>query len=587
MAKKGRGNGSGKARGGLPLKLDKIVRDVSDGRPVREVLEDLDSYRGRVRGDPEARSILQLTGNLLRKGQVQVERWPNVFPSMLFNRLLGHPYKGAPLDAVRFVRLTGIEPHKSGLCLRHALEPVYQGPHLGPRHNGKITALAALSGDLVLSASRDRTVRLWNLLTGKNQLLVPRQAEEVSAMVAVTADLVMAVRSSGIPELWHLQRNNRGEVQLSSIDTGTPVKSVTALCSIGNGDLILGDKSGALIHWNPRLITPLRLGGGHRAAVATCIVLPQTRQILSGGEDGLLLLQEPAARGAIHILQNFQNAIRGLTADGLGVLYVTTKDNLFALDQNGEIQAKKRISSPVRAITPCSNIGILTSHQDHSLRHFLPPCLETVVVAAGQSAFGPVLTVGDAVVLGDDVGNIWILDAQKGCIAPAPTPGPTSTTPAPPVKLFVSYSHRDDVAFSRVVKVAIALLENDGLVSESWTDHKIKPGEVWEEKLWKELESSDVVVLMTSMTSLTSDFCRRERDRALEMHESGQATVANIVISKCPWKKKLGHIQSLPMSTAAHPEVKPVNKWRDRNDASYAVYKGLKDLIIERMKMKR
>ena len=75
-------------------------------------------------------------------------------------------------------------------------------------------------------------------------------------------------------------------------------------------------------------------------------------------------------------------------------------------------------------------------------------------------------------------------------------------------KLFISYSHRDKDWFERFERMLkpVANAENLCVV---WSDKEIKPGEPWDDKITRALESSKIALLLVSSSFLASDYVNK------------------------------------------------------------------------------
>ena len=73
------------------------------------------------------------------------------------------------------------------------------------------------------------------------------------------------------------------------------------------------------------------------------------------------------------------------------------------------------------------------------------------------------------------------------------------------MKVFVSYSHRDE-KFLDALERHCSLLRSQGLIS-FWHDRKILPGEEWDRKIDEELELASIILLMVSENFMASDYC--------------------------------------------------------------------------------
>lgn len=147
------------------------------------------------------------------------------------------------------------------------------------------------------------------------------------------------------------------------------------------------------------------------------------------------------------------------------------------------------------------------------------------------------------------------------------------STIRPSVRLFYSYSHKDEKLRERL-EVHLAALRRQGLIEE-WHDRKITAGREWKNDIDGQLETADVILLLVSPDFLASDYAYdKELRRALDRHRSGEARVVPIILRHSDWQETpIGALQALP------PEGRPVAGRGDR--AWMEVAKGLREVIKE------
>jgi len=113
-----------------------------------------------------------------------------------------------------------------------------------------------------------------------------------------------------------------------------------------------------------------------------------------------------------------------------------------------------------------------------------------------------------------------------------------------PATIFVSYSHKDKDVADRLVE-HMSGLRIDGLAT--WHDRMISPGADWASDIHHALETADLLLFLTSASSLSSDYCvGTEWKRAKERYDEGTLLIVPVILSPCDWRPLLGHIQKLP-----------------------------------------
>lgn len=96
-------------------------------------------------------------------------------------------------------------------------------------------------------------------------------------------------------------------------------------------------------------------------------------------------------------------------------------------------------------------------------------------------------------------------------------------------KLFLSYSHKDE-PFRNELEVHLAALQKHGVI-DVWHDRKLNAGSEFDNAIKKELEDSDIILLLISQYFIASEYCYAvEMTRALQKHAEH---ASNVVVSSC------------------------------------------------------
>jgi tetratricopeptide (TPR) repeat protein len=147
-----------------------------------------------------------------------------------------------------------------------------------------------------------------------------------------------------------------------------------------------------------------------------------------------------------------------------------------------------------------------------------------------------------------------------------------------PIKLFYSYSHKDETLKDKLV-THLAVLKRQGLIEE-WNDRQIGAGDEWKGEIDEHLEEADIVLLLVSPDFIASDYCYDiEMTRALARHDGGDARVIPVILKRTPrWTKTpFGKLQALPNDGA------PVTgrKWKNQGEALGDIADGIAAVVEE------
>jgi hypothetical protein len=150
----------------------------------------------------------------------------------------------------------------------------------------------------------------------------------------------------------------------------------------------------------------------------------------------------------------------------------------------------------------------------------------------------------------------------------------------PEIKLFCSYSHRDEALRDELAK-HLKLFERQGLV-RSWHDRKIGAGDLWQEAIDRGLREADIILLLISADFLASDYCFDiEMKKALDRHAAGEALVIPVILRPVDWRATpFGKLQALPA------DGRPVTTFENLDIALEQVAQGIRR-AIEGLREKR
>lgn len=149
-----------------------------------------------------------------------------------------------------------------------------------------------------------------------------------------------------------------------------------------------------------------------------------------------------------------------------------------------------------------------------------------------------------------------------------------------PVDLFYSYAHEDE-ALRDELAGHLKIMERRGVI-RPWHDRCLTPGEQWDGKIHKSLQSADLVLLLISSDFIDSDYIwSQELAVAMKRHERGETSVIPVMlravdITGAPFEK----LQGLPT------DFRPVTSWPNRDEAWTDVAKGIRK-TVEQIQVKQ
>lgn len=137
---------------------------------------------------------------------------------------------------------------------------------------------------------------------------------------------------------------------------------------------------------------------------------------------------------------------------------------------------------------------------------------------------------------------------------------PSRSDSVKPVKIFLSYSYRDE-RLKKQLDSHLGPMDRRGDL-QIWHEQKILAGENRDREISKHFEEADIILCLISPNFISSDYCYTiELPRALAKKKSGEARVIPILLRDVDWQKtpfgELG-LQVLPRD--GKPIARPYNR---------------------------
>jgi TIR domain/Effector-associated domain 11 len=142
-----------------------------------------------------------------------------------------------------------------------------------------------------------------------------------------------------------------------------------------------------------------------------------------------------------------------------------------------------------------------------------------------------------------------------------------------PLKVFISYSHKDE-EWKSELDMHLAAMKRQGLI-EVWQDRQIIPGAEWDSEIKQRLEGSHLILFMLSVGFMNSEYIwNTEVPIAMDLYHSGKAKIVPIFtkeidIKGSPFEK----IQGLPR------DAKFMVSQPNRDQIVAAVAKELREVV--------
>jgi hypothetical protein len=157
--------------------------------------------------------------------------------------------------------------------------------------------------------------------------------------------------------------------------------------------------------------------------------------------------------------------------------------------------------------------------------------------------------------------------------------GETSEVSSRSLKVFISYSHKDE-EFKDDLVTMLAGLQNQGVI-DAWQDRRIEEGDEWYESIQTAMNDCDLAILLVSQHFIASRFIKDEElPHLLQRRRDDGLRIVPIIVRPCKWQSEpsLKGIQGLPKDGKAVITFSKDNGERDQvwTDIATAIEKRAK-----------
>ncbi|XXY54588.1 AAA family ATPase [Sorangium sp. So ce269] len=503
---------------------------------ARGLCRDLGLLEGLCREDGPAalEETLRLGAKELEDGELDLlhravraeSHWlreaPEALPELVYNRL-----RSAGWEAERIARTLRFARGLPTIRLRHPVRMWTGEERTLSGHSETVTACAVSpDGQRIVSASWDRTLKVWDLASGKLLSTLEGHSDRVNACaVSPDGQRIVSASSDSTLKVW---------------------------------DLASG-----------KLLSTLE---GHSDRVNACAVSPDGQRIVSASSDSTLKVWDLASGKLLSTLEGHSGEVNALAVspDGQRIVSASNDKTLKVWDlASGKLLSTfEGHSGGVNAcaVSPDGQ-RIVSASDDKTLKVWDTSTGECLGTLRGVGSFLGVAVSQQHLCAGDTNGNLWHLYFTPS--APQEKGFPRKK----PVRLFFSYSHRDETLRDEL-ETHLALLKREGLL-QSWHDRRVGAGDAWAGEIDKNLNEAEVILLLVSADFLASDYCfDNEMTRALARHDAGQACVIPVILRKTDWHSApFAKLQALPK------DARPITLWQDRDEAWTDVALGIRRAV--------
>ena len=373
-------------------------------------------------------------------------------------------------------------------------------------HKGQIFRIKwSSSSEFLASPSSDNTVKLWNPILGLEKgRLVGHENEVNSVAWSPTEDKIATVSDDFTIRVWDVKSSKTLTVIKHHTDEINDIAwspDGEKLASVGDDkNLVITDSTSG------DLIKKLKL---HMQTIWTVAWSKSGKWIATGSDDEKIRL--------FNVETEEKRVLRGHNSTVRSVCWFSDEKHLVSGARDGkviiwnidfpdQIHSLQGHSDLVTSVSVSHDDALVASKsKDDTVRIWDCNSLETIDLIHEKGgdrwpcgiSFSPIDNVLATLGEEDTVIRIWKYIPQPKFID-------VNKDFSKPKSIFISYSRKDKVWLDLLLQMLTPLTRKSDF--KIWSDVEIKTGDQWKEKLDKELNESDIALLLVTPSFLASSF---------------------------------------------------------------------------------
>jgi hypothetical protein len=268
-----------------------------------------------------------------------------------------------------------------------------------------------VDGRRAVSASYDKTLKVWDLASGREPLTLQGHADKVIACaIAASGERIISISYDHTLKVWDLASGH----ELSTLRGHADRVSACAIAADGRR-VVSASVSGTIEVWNLLSERELFTLPGHIRLVAACAVTVDGRYAVTASNDHTLKIWDLEIRRVRAVLVGHAQCVIACAVTFDGRFVVSASDDrklkIWSLTSGQELSTLYGHSSRVTAcaVTPDGR-RVVSASDDHTIKVWDLATGACLFTHRANAVFTAVAATMTAIIAGDATGAVWFLD---------------------------------------------------------------------------------------------------------------------------------------------------------------------------------
>lgn len=239
-------------------------------------------------------------------------------------------------------------------------------------HTENIKAIFISDNNIIISGSKDKTIKLWDYQKKKNILTLKGHTKTVRCICTINEKLIISGSADKTLRIWDIEKEKNTKILRGHTETVT-------CCIYINDVIISGSKDKTVKVWDIKKAEVIYNYTSHTSAVR-CLNYINNNQIVSAGDDSIIRIWEVSGKKGkeLETLKGHEDGVFDTTIDKDNNIISCGGDKKLKIwDETKSIELKDKQMEIIEALVTHKRdtIGLLPTGYGKSMTYLIPPLI--------------------------------------------------------------------------------------------------------------------------------------------------------------------------------------------------------------------